>query len=178
MFKVGFCHVLMIAMCVNGLVLTVQEQPSATPEVFKKPDTMMMDLYRAISSEIGSQPDWNYVKSFFHPDAVIVFRASRTEMKMFDVDGFIQDFIDMYKRIDFSKNSFKEKVVSIKTMTFGNIAHCYVVYEASVPTSKRPPVRGLDSWHLVKKGDSWHVISVVNDVELAAGPIPKEVFKR
>ncbi len=123
-------------------------------------------------------PDWNYVKSHFHADTVVVLRASRTESKKFDLKGFIKDFDDFYKKIDTKSNSFKEKVVSIKTFEFGNIAHCYVIYEASVSSSKRPPQRGLDSWHLFKKNNRWYIVSVVNEIELAAEPIPKEVYKK
>ena len=46
---------------------------------------------------------------------------------------------------------FVETVVSVKTLEYGNIAHSYVVYEASILGSDRPPQRGLDSWHLMKK---------------------------
>jgi hypothetical protein len=108
---------------------------------------------------------------------VVILRASRTESKKFDLKGFIQDFVDFYKRIDPQKRGFKETVISVKTLEYGNIAHCYVVYEAAVNPSKRPPQRGLDSWHLVKMNNRWQVISVVNEIEMAAGPIPKQVYK-
>jgi hypothetical protein len=177
MLKYSFIVVLIFLVCVNGLILKAQEQSSSLPEVFKKPDTLVKSIYKAVSSEIGSTPDWKFVRSHFHAHAVIVLRASRTESKKFNLDGFIQDFVDFYKRIDPTKNSFKEDVVFIKTFEYGNIAHCYVVYEASVSSSKRPPQKGLDSWHLMKTGEYWTVISVVNEIELAAGPIPRAVYQ-
>lgn len=171
---VAFSVILLIG---SGIAVQAQTEDADIPTVFKTPEALVVNMYKSVSSEKGSTPDWNLVKSHFHPDAVVVLRVSRTESKKYDLNGFIQDFVDFYKRIDPQQRGFKETVVSVKTMAYGNIAHCYVVYEAAVSPSNRPPQRGLDSWHLVHMNNRWMVISVVNEIELAAGPTPREVFK-
>ena len=155
-----------------------QEETSTIPEVFKTPQALVAGIYDAFSADVGKTPDWEYVKSHFHPDALVILRASRTESKKFDLEGFIQDFVDFYKRIDPNKNGFKEVVVSIKTVEFGNIAQCFVVYEASVPTSGRPAQRGLDCWHLMKKYGRWWVVSIVNEIGTGCRPHSRTGFRQ
>ena len=154
------------------------ETPDAASGLFLETEKMVASVYSAVSSQAGSSPDWQLVRSYFDPDAVIVLRASREESKKLDVDGFIEDFVDFYNRIDSEKTGFVETVVSVKTLVYGNIAHIYVVYEAAILGSDRPPQRGLDSWHLMKRDGRWWVVSVVNDSETVAGAIPEEVFAK
>jgi len=55
-------------------------------------------------------------------------------------------------------------------------ANCSVVYEAAVGGSKRPRQRGLDVWQLMFWESRWSVVSVVNESEVAAGPVPESVY--
>jgi hypothetical protein len=166
--------VLLLAMI--GAAQAVAGESNPASGLFGEPEAMVASVYDAVSSPSGSAPDWGVVRSYFDPDAVVVLRASREESKKFDVDGFIQDFVDFYGRIEDQNRGFGETVVSSKCLEYGNIAHCYVVYEASIQGSERPPQRGLDSWHLMKRDGRWWVVSVVNDSEPGAGPIPDEVL--
>lgn len=155
-----------------------QEESKDVPEVFLTPSALVADVYKAVSYEVGNPPDWDYVRSHFHPDAVVVLRVTREETKKFNVDGFIQDFVNFVAQIDPNKNDFKEEVVSLKVLEFGNIAHCYVVYKASIPTSGRPGQLGLDSWQLMKKDGRWWAVSIVNESAVTSGPIPEEVYNK
>lgn len=169
--------VCVVLLAVIGVVVVEAVEPGAAPGLFLEPESMVASVYDAVSDRNGDAPDWDAVRSYFDPDAVIVLRASRDETKKFDVDGFIQDFIEFYDRIDDEKTGFKETVVSVDCLEYGNIACCNVVYEAAILGSERPPQRGLDCWHLMKSGGRWWVVSVVNESEVAAGAIPEEVFR-
>jgi hypothetical protein len=91
------------------------------------------------------------------------------------VDEFIDDFVAFYDRIG-AEAEFTETVIDVETIVYGNVAHCAVVYEAAVAGSERGPQRGLDLWHLAKQDGRWWVVSVVNESETAAGPIPESFF--
>lgn len=145
-------------------------------DAYEQPEALVREIYTAISSTPGSTPDWDRVRSFFDEDALIVLRGTGDDSKKTDLEGFIQDFKAFYDRIDPETTTFTEKIVSLKALEYGNIAQVYVVFEVSVKPSERPPQRGLDSWHLMKSDGKWKVISVVNDNENAAGPIPEEAF--
>jgi hypothetical protein len=154
------------------LVVGAEEVAPATDT----PEDLVAAIYDEVSSTGGDQPDWGRVRSRFDENAVIVLRATREETRLMDVDAFIQDFVDFYQRIGPDGQGFKETVVSIQALEYGNIAHCYVVYEAAILGSERPPQRGLDSWHLMKRDGRWWVVSVINESEAVAGPIPAEAI--
>ena len=165
--------VVVAAMCAP--VVSAAEEAAAVGDSFASPGSLVEGIYPAVSSRAGGAPDWDYVRAHFDPAAVIVLRATRDETKLFDVDGFIGDFVAFYDRIG-PEQGFAEKVVSSRILEYGNIAHCYVVYEAVVLGSERPPQRGLDSWHLMRRDGRWWVVSVVNEAESVAGPIPEAAF--
>ncbi len=162
----------MVLFCSVGFAVTEK----LSTDVFSQPETLVSEIYAAVSSTPGNTPDWNRVRSFFDEDALIVLRTSKEHSNKLDLEGFIQDFKDFYGRIDPETTTFTEKIVSLKLLEYGNIAQVYVVFEVTVAPSQRPPQRGLDSWHLMKTDGRWKVISVVNDSEVAVGPIPDEAF--
>jgi hypothetical protein len=146
------------------------------PEAFLEPGTLVEGLYDAVSAPPGTIPDWDFVRSHFTPEALVVLRATPEESRLMDLEGFVKDFESFYKRIGPSRAGFKESVESIRVVEYGNVAHCYVVFTAEIVGDERAPQRGLDSWHLMRRDGRWWVVSVVNDVERIAGPVPDEVF--
>jgi hypothetical protein len=170
---VSICVVLLAMI---GVPAVEAEEPGAAPGLFLEPESMVASVYDAVSDRNGDAPDWDAVRSYFDPDSLVVLRATREETKKFDVDGFIQDFVAFYDRIEGTASGFAETVVSLDCLEYGNIAHCDVVYEAAILGSDRAPQRGLDSWHLMKSGGRWWVVSVVNEVETVAGAIPGQVL--
>jgi hypothetical protein len=152
---------------------TVQAQTSSQGNVGQNPDTLVRALYAAVSFEPGKTPDWSYVRSLFHRDASIVLRVSRDSTAIFSVDGFVGDFVDFIKRFRADTSGFRERVVRLKPLVLGNIAHMLVLYEASIPTSPRPPTQGVDSFHLVRTHGRWWITSIVNEVLTRDRPAPE-----
>jgi len=139
-------------------------------------------IYGLVSSTEGKLPDWEKVRGCFLKEAVVVLRTSRTELKTFSVDGFIQDFVDFYERpmklgqetVQPKVAGFKEKVLRMKTWQFGDIAHALVLYEASIPGVGKPQ-QGVDSWLLVRRDGRWLVAGITNEVVTANNPVPAEL---
>lgn len=112
-----------------------------------------------------------------------MLRSSRTAMTVFSLEGFIQDFIDFYKRpfktpeatFTPKDKGFSEKVLRIRTWEYGDIAHILVLYEAHITGSSRPPQQGVDSWQLVRRGGRWFVSAVMNEVVTPERPVPPEL---
>jgi hypothetical protein len=168
---------LLLTILVCSVSTAAQEpEPEVTRQRFATPSEAVTGIYAAVSAEAGENPDWELVRAHFDPAAVIVLRASRDETRLFDVDGFIADFEAFYERLG-AERGFRERVLSSRVLEYGNIAQVTVVYEASVDGSERPPQRGLDLWHLMLRDGRWWAVSVVNDAEAAAGPIPSEAFE-
>lgn len=159
------------------IVTSAQAQPSSQQKSFETPEEVVTEIYNMVSFEAGTTPDWDKVKALFHDEAVIVLRASRTEMKVLSVDAFVADFVTFIQQFRADTPGFVEKVVSVKPVVFGNIAHCFVVYEASIPNRPRPPQRGVDSFQLAKLEEGWRIVSIVNEVVFPGREMPEGIMK-
>ena len=139
------------------------------------PEQVISSVYKLVSSEAGKTPDWNLVRSVFLENAVVVLRVSRDSTAVFSLQGFIDDFVRFYSIPAVQKNGFTEKVVRMKPMVIGNIAHILVLYEAHVPGTARPPQQGVDSWELVKVDGKWKIACVTNEIPSKERPLPREL---
>jgi hypothetical protein len=130
-------------------------------------------LYDLVTFEAGHTPDWDEVRSLFLDRAVIVLRTSRTATSVFSVDGFVDDFVTFIERANVQETGFTERVLRTKPTVFGDMAHVWVLYEASIPGSPRPPQQGVDSFSLIKQDGRWWIAAVTNEIPTPARPIPE-----
>ncbi len=164
-------HVPLILL-LGSLAWTAQAQ---TPRAaFQTPEGLITALYEAVTFPAGRTPDWDYVRSMFIPEAVVVLRTSVDQSTVFSLEGFVQDFVTFIEQGDVAATGFKEEVIKMNTMVFGDIAHVLVLYESSIP-GKRPPTPGVDSFQLIQKDSRWWVVSVTNEKPTAERPIPAEL---
>jgi hypothetical protein len=164
-------------MVLAGILLahsvSVLAQPPAREQAYQNPDSLVRTLYVAVTFGPGERPDWSYVRSIFHKDASVVLRVTKDSTAVMSVDGFVSDFVRFIDRVQADTSGFREQVVRVKPMILGNIAHLLVLYEASIPTSPRPPQQGVDSFHLVRSGGRWWITSMVNEVLTRDRPVPE-----
>lgn len=137
-------------------------QSQSAPE--KEASEMIRQIYKEVSGVGDERPNWDRVRSYFVDEAIIVLRTSREGSTQFTLEEFIQDFQDFYKSQAVGDAGFKEEVIQLKLHLYHDIAFAGVIYEAKVLESDRPPSRGIDFWSLIRKGDSWKVVSVTNEV--------------
>lgn len=167
--------VLLIILCCFCPILNAQN--SSEKSAAKTAEEVVTTIYNLVSFKPGETPDWEKVKSVFVEDALVVLRASRTHHNIFSREGFIDDFKNFISRSNVNKTGFLEKIINKKTTIFGDVAHCFVVYEASIPGLQRPPQKGIDSFQLMKKDGQWRIVSIVNEIVTPNNPIPKELLK-
>ena len=158
-------------------VSPIQAQQEAKEEEFTTAESVVKEMYKLVSFDSTQTPDWDEVKNLFLEEAVIILRTARDVFQILTKDGFVQLFIDDIKKYNLDKTGFTEKIVNIKIQLFGDIAHCFTVYEVGIPNTNRPPFRGVDSFQLVKKDGRWWIASVTNEIPTANNPIPKELMK-
>ena len=136
----------------------------------------MHGLYASVTFEPGTVPDWDFVRTFFLPGAVIAARQTRTSMGVLDVDAFIAWFAADVEKHKMKERGFEESVEKLKLTEFGDMAHCFVVYKARFKTPENQPGQlGLDSFGLVKKDGRWWIASITNDVVTPDRPLPEEL---
>ena len=156
----------------SGLTAFGQE---TVPENEDSPESVIKDLYQLVSIEKGKIHDWDLVRELFHENANIVLRTSMTASTVFDLDGFIGDFVKFVTDYNIIETGFTEKIVKMKPFIFGDIASVLVVYEASVPGSGRQPQQGLDSIQLIRQDVGWKIISIINEIPIPERPFPDEL---
>ncbi len=155
--------------------LFCQPQGASQREAVNTAEGLVNEIYRIVSAEAGKLPDWEKVRSLFVENAVVVLRVTRDSTAVFSVQGFIDDFINFYEKSAAKRNGFTERIVRMKPMVFGNIAHILVLYEAHIPGTPRPPQQGVDSWELVKRGGRWWIVAITNEIVAKDRPVPKEL---
>ncbi|KPK84722.1 MAG: hypothetical protein AMS27_09190 [Bacteroides sp. SM23_62_1] len=142
---------------------------------FLTAEEVITSLYNLVTFDAGTTPDWDRVRSLFLPEAVVVLRTSRESTSVFSVEGFVDDFIQFIERAEAEKTGFREEIISMKPMIFGDMADIWVLYEASIPGSQRPPQQGVDFFSLIKKEGQWVIVSVTNEIPTSERPVP-EIF--
>lgn len=152
------------------------EMGAVEEDVFADPEILIRDLYAAVTFDPGNVPDWDYVRKFFIPEAVIAVRMTRTSMAILNVEEFVKWFDDDVKKYKMNERGFEESVEKLKLTVFGDMAHCFVVYRARFKTPANLPGQvGLDSWSLMNKDGRWWIVSVTNDIVTPQRPLPPEL---
>jgi hypothetical protein len=144
--------------------------------VYMDPESLVRGLYASVTFEPGTLPNWDYVRSFFIPEAVFGVRKSRTLMDVLDLDGFVDWWLEDVEKHKLKERGLEESVEKMKMTVYGNIAHCFVVYKVRILTPADTPGQlGLDSFGLMKKDGRWWVVSITNDVVTADNPLPEDL---
>jgi len=137
-------------------------------------DGLIDALYEAVSFEPGEDPDWDLVRSFFLPEAVVVFAPrGSAPAQIMDLEAFITDFQTFYSDRDLVSNGFRETLAGRRVTEYGNIAHAFVVFEPRVgPNWDGPTTPGVDSVDLVRRNGRWWVASITTQFSSDDLPIP------
>lgn len=161
---------LLLFLAVGQASVTAQSRDSGEPS--QGPEETVRSLYELVTFPRGVMPDWERARQLFLPEAVVILRTSRTETAVFSVDGWVRDFVDFIENAGVGDTGFAEEIVRTHSTVFGNIAQVWVLYEAGVPGSGRPPQAGVDSFHLVRREGVWLIASILNEIPALAGPVP------
>ena len=158
------------------LILAVgkAENPVTIDEgVYKNPESLVRGLYASVTFEPGTLPDWEYVRSFFIPEAVFGVRKSRTYMDVLDVDGYVGWWLEDIEKHNVKEKGFQESIEKMKMTVYRNIAQCFIVYKAKfmIPADD-PGHLGLESYGLMKKDGRWWIVSVTHDIITPQDPLP------
>ena len=153
----------------------LQTQTASASRVDETPEDFVATLFDLVSFDAGVTPDWDVARSMFIPEAVIVLRTSREATTVFSVEGWIDDFVNFIENSPAGEMGFTEKVVNMKSMVFGDMAHVLVLYEAHITGSARDPQQGVDSIQLVQRDGRWWIAAVVNELPTAERPLPAEL---
>jgi hypothetical protein len=135
-------------------------------------DSVIKAVYEVISGPAGTPRDWVRFKALFADGArLIPVRAAGPAVSTPD------EYAERAKPI-FEKAGFYETELARKLETFGNIAHAFSTYESRRAPGEKPFARGINSFQLVKVGDTWKVMTILWDSERPDNPIPEKYQNR
>lgn len=136
-------------------------------------ESVVRDLYQHVTFKAGTTPDWEAVKQLFLPEATIILRTTREATTVFNLDGFILDFVTFIERANATETGFVERIVKLHSNVFGDMAFIMVLYEASIPGRENPPQQGVDYFLLSKRENGWKIVAVTNDIPALGFSIPE-----
>jgi hypothetical protein len=161
--------------CIASLSLNILngQQPDEN-SWYETPVALIEDIYRTVSTTDSGSVNWERVRSMFIDEAVVILRTGPAESKQFSVGGFIQDFRDFYEYPEVKASGFEEKILSMKSMVYKDIAFIATIYSAAITGREVPPQRGVDLWLLNKKEGLWKITAVINEVIPPGQELPDE----
>jgi len=164
---------LWIALFLTISVISKANEKSGNKDVFMDPESLVRGLYASVTFEPGTLPDWDYVRSFFIPEAVFGVRKSRTYMDVLDLDGYVEWWLEDIEKHNIKEKGFKESIEKMKMTVYRDIAHCFIVYKAKFMTPADAPGHlGLESYSLMKKDGRWWIVSITHDIITPQNPLP------
>ncbi|MCK6449006.1 MAG: hypothetical protein L6Q99_21635 [Planctomycetes bacterium] len=153
------------------LVLGACAAPSVTDHAREAPpaasdaERVVQELYDLVCVPPGGPlQDWARVRELFLPEAVVVLRDTRTSFATFSLEGWIADFVAFDEKARVVESGFTERVVEMHTLEYGDVAQSWVLYEAALTGSPRPPTFGVDGIQLVKRDGAWRIAAIVNEL--------------
>lgn len=159
---------LVLLFVVSNIALYGQTENQQQSGSFK----VVEDLYTFVSVKKGEAHNWDKVRNLFIPEANILLRTTRTSSTLFDLDGFIADFVKFVSDYKIINTGFTERIVSKEIFEYGDIAHILVLYEVNIPVEGFKPQLGIDSIQLIRKDGEWKIFSIVNEVPAPGQEIP------
>ncbi|MCU0408212.1 MAG: hypothetical protein MUD02_04605 [Bacteroidales bacterium] len=157
------------------LSATLSGQQQGKDYSYDNPEALIRDVYKSVSAKDGQSVDWERLKSMFLEEAVVILRTAPDKLSQFTVDGFISDFQSFYQEPRVKESAgFEERIISMKSMIYKDIAFIATVYSAAITGRNAPPSRGVDFWLLNKKDGKWKISSVINEVIPPGQELPDE----
>ena len=131
-------------------------------------------LYECVTFAPGTQPDYQRLRSLFHPRGRLTPPKDRSDLVL-DIETFISNSREHVILTGLEKKGFHEKEVHRSTEVFGNIVHAFSTYESRhLPTDEAPIQRGINSIQLVFDNERWWVVSIMWDIERDNNPLPSQ----
>ncbi len=146
------------------------------PEDLTSVDGIIKALYESVSFSPGRQPNFERLRTLFHPGGRLVPPRGEKDSatSVMDLETFIARSREHVVISGLERKGFSETEVARRTHSFGNIAHLFSTYESRhLPTDPAPMQRGINSIQLLREQGRWWVISIAWDIERPGNPVPR-----
>jgi hypothetical protein len=121
-------------------------------------DSVIAEMYDAVSFEPGTRPDWSRQDAIFAPGARVV-RVNDQGVFEFDLDSYRQNFEAMIDSGELP--SFWEAEIWRETRLFGDVAQVLSAYEARRKRGGELLHRGVNSIQLFQRDGRWWISAMI-----------------
>ncbi len=131
-------------------------------------------LLQTISGDSTAKRDWVRLRNLFWPTAqlnAIFHKGDSAWIKINTIDEFVSLAGKWYEDNGFREFEYKKKIER-----FGNIAHVFQSYGASLADGKEIE-RGINSYQLAYINDRWWIVNLLWDSETAKNKLTKDFLK-
>lgn len=141
------------------------------PEITSDPQKVIEELYRLISFESGSLPNWDRFISLFTENAVMSLRLFPGDPEMWT--GTPAEYAQVQVDKEMEEFGYSETPVKEEWMVFGHVAEGRVIFD--MQRGDQPAIRCFDGYHLIFKDDRWWVTSILGEIPLECTELPKDI---
>ena len=131
-------------------------------------------ILESISGGTGEKRDWARFRNLFWPTAqlnAIFHKGDSTWIKINAVEEFISLAGTWYEDNGFREYEYKKKIER-----FGNIAHVFQSYGASLNDGQEIE-RGMNSYQLAYINDRWWIVNLLWESETAINKLSEDFLK-
>lgn len=153
-------------------VMATQGTIPANPADVQNIDSIMAAVYDVISGPAGQSRDWDRMRSLFAANARMMAKG-RTGLR----SGSVEDYISSSGAL-LESRGFTEREIGRVVEQYGDIAHVFSAYDGSFSAGDPSPVRGINSFQLVRHDNRWWVVSIMWEAETPQNPIPESYLNR
>jgi hypothetical protein len=150
----------------SPFVVVTENAVRANPADVDSIESIMRAIYDVISGPAGQRRDWNRMRSLFTANARMMPYGSRGLRS-----GGVEDYISSSGPF-LEERGFVEREISRKVEQYGDIAHVFSTYEGRFSAGEPSPIRGINSFQLVRHSGRWWVVSIMWQAETPQLPIP------
>jgi hypothetical protein len=150
----------------SPFVIVTETAHPANPADVASLDAIMRAVYDVISGPAGQKRDWNRMRSLFTSNARMMPHGARGLRS-----GSVEDYISSSGPF-LEERGFVEREIARRVEQYGDIAHVFSTYEGRFSVGEAAPVRGINSFQLVRHAGRWWVVSIMWQAETPQTPIP------
>jgi hypothetical protein len=152
--------------------MATQGTVPANPADVQSIESIMTAVYDVISGPAGQPRNWDRMRSLFAANARLM-PLGRAGLR----SGSVEDYISSSGAM-LESRGFTEREIGRVVEQYGDIAHVFSAYEGRFSAGEPSPIRGINSFQLVRHGGRWWVVSIMWQAETPENPIPPRYLSR
>jgi hypothetical protein len=155
--------------------------PDPTPRTADPVDVSTIDglvkaLLESLSFKIGYQPDYNRLRTLFHPQGQIVHPRGEKEIQseVMELEVYIRQWVESIVFSGLERKGFFIKEIARRIQSYGMVGQAFITFEGyHAPNDPKPVQRGIYSIQLLREKQRWYILSLTWDIERQNSPIPR-----